>query len=204
VILNDYILKINPSILHDAQIEATLIGKCATISALQVLRIFGIEISAEEVKEGVQDDDINANQVNMAVFMSSFLNITYCVNYDLEEEIDKAENGVESLIDQSELKVFKKLLGRNINFQITPPLNQLIDTLNQDMTVSQFNFREPSALINHFAVLQKVTNNKLRFAQRECEPGNEYIDVDEFLTWWNLSGAPNDPHELVILYSRKI
>ncbi len=198
--LKNYILQLpeNELIkLHVAALNAG--GICGTISALQILTYFGIEIKAQEVKEGLKDSLNGTNQVNMAVFMSKYLHVTFCVNYDIKSEILKGENS--DRIHPNDISEFQRLLNGKIEFNITPPMDILISSLN-NTSLAQFNFKEPNIPLNHFGLLHSVENNMLKFTQRDCKQGNELVKIEDFISWWDLNGEDRDPEQLVILYKK--
>jgi hypothetical protein len=158
--LVNYTLNMPHHQLQQLQMEAMVAGGiCGTISAFQILKYFDIDIEAEDVQEGLKDIG-GTNQVNMAVFMSKYLDVTLYVNYDIKSDIEKGENAERTPKEQ--ISEFERLLNGEIKFAITPPLDVFISNLD-NTSLAQFNFREPNADINHFGLLRDVKDNKLRF-----------------------------------------
>lgn len=73
--LDNYDLKLTYEERINVQLNAELAGGvCGTISAKEILRHFGIDISYNDIKDGIKDSIQNGtNQVNMVLFMSQYL-----------------------------------------------------------------------------------------------------------------------------------
>ncbi|WP_025141534.1 hypothetical protein [Pedobacter jeongneungensis] len=181
---------------------AAVEGICGTISAIEILNHFNIKLSDHEIKEGIKDDSIQGtNQVNMSLFMSEYLDVTYCVKYNLKNEIENWPATCK--IDKDEIVEFSKLLGKGINFEITPKLDAIISRLKIEDAVAQFVFLQKGSKMTHYGLLCKVENNLLEFTQRDGQVYEPDVEIEEFLSWWDLNGAEMDPEQLVLIYKKK-
>lgn len=187
------------NVMNRAQVVG---GICGTITAIQILNHFGIPLTDEEIKTGLKDSQKGTNQVNMALFMAKYLNVTFCVNYDIKIEIEK---GTESLkISNSDIVEFSKLLNSDIHFAITPQLNEIINLLNSEDALAQFVFLEEGSSMTHYGLLCKTENNLMEFTQRENQTGRPDVRVEDFMKWWDLKGTSvMDPEQLVLIYRKK-
>lgn len=202
--LENYDLNISIAQRADVQNRARKVGGiCRTITAIEILNYFNIQISDQEIKNGLNDSSEGTDQVSMALFMSNYLHVTFCVKYDIESEIRKGENS--TIINPNDNKVFSKLLDReSITFKITPPLPELVKFLSVNNALGQFVFLEDGAEMTHYGLLCKIDNNFLEFTHRENMTGQPDIDPSNFLQWWDLNGKSKlDPEQLVLIYQPK-
>lgn len=199
----NYNLNISLNERADVMNRAQIVGGiCGTITAIQILDHFGIVLTDEEIKIGLRDSQKGTNQVNMAVFMAKYLDITFCVNYDIKLEIEKGTESVK--ISNSEIGEFSKLLTSDINFGITPQLTELVNILNSEDALAQFVFFEEGSSMTHYGLLCKIENNLMEFTQRENQTGRPDVKVEDFMKWWDLKGTSvMDPEQLVLIYRTK-
>lgn len=187
----------------DVQNRAAKVGGiCGTITAIEIFNFFNIKLSDQEIKEGILDSKRGTNQVNMVLFMSKYLDITYCVNHDIKKEI---ENGPSETLSISNHTEFVKLLNKeNINFMITPDLKDIIKLLNTEDSLAQFVFHEPEDEMTHYGLLCNVKNDLLEFTQRRRQIGEPDVKIDKFYTWWDKKdNSEMDPQQLVLIYRLK-
>lgn len=180
-------------------------GRCATISALQILEHFNINVSDEKIKLGLNDchkEGYGSNQVDMALFMSQYLDVTFCVKFDFLKELDKIPNS--KWLKEKDAAAWRKLADGSIKFSITPSLREIVKSLKRDQALAQFNIIEPNDSENHFGLLAKVEDQKLLFTQRVGGASYPDVPVFEFKRWWDLYGRDiKDPERLVIIYRKK-
>lgn len=202
-VIANYDLNISLKARADVMNRAQAVGGiCGTITGIQILNHFGITLSDEEIKVGLKDSQTGTNQVNMAVFMARYLDVTFYVNHDIKIEIEKETESLK--IPKNEIDEFSKLLHCDIKFGITPQLNELIDILNSEDVLAQFIFLEEGSSMTHYGLLCKVENNLMEFTQRENQTGKPDVKVEDFMKWWDLQGTSvMDPEQLVLLYRRK-
>lgn len=204
MMLEDYDLGISLRKRVDTQNRARAVhGICGTITSIQILNHFGIDLSDEEIRQGIKDHPTEGtNQVNMVLFMSQYLDVTFYVNYDIKKEIKKGSSSTK--ISNIEMVEFSKLLNTDIHFEITPSLPKLIALLNKENALAQFVFLEEKAQMTHYGLLSKIENGLMEFTQRENETGEPDVKPLEFMKWWDLKGkSPKDPEQLVMIYREK-
>ncbi len=203
--LENYNLGLDLKERVDVQNRAEKVGGiCGTISAIEILNHFNIKLSDIEIKEGIKDHHLDGtNQVNMALFMSQHLDVTFCVNYDIKREIEKGEEARKILYPVARIE-FPKLLSAEIKFEISPSLPKLIRILNEEDALAQFVFLEDNADMTHCGLLCKVENNLMEFSQREHQTWNPDVKPEDLMKWWDLQGKSKlDPEQLLMIYRRK-